>query len=374
MDNHLHIVCLDVPYPPDYGGAFVMYQDIKKLYEAGVKIHLHCFEYGRGESPELNKYCEEVNYYKRNKSFSWIFNRVPYIISSRNNPLLLRKLSLNNYPILLEGIHSTWFLYTGTLKNRKVLVRLHNVEWEYYEHLASSVRNILKRMYFLIESKFLKKYERNIAGKAELLALNEKDRETYENILGAKDIRFLPVFLPSEEVKSTTGKGGFCLYHGNLSVPENEKAVLWLLENVFKSLQIKFVIAGKNPSGYLKKQIALNGKAILVENPGDGQMQELIRDAHIHLLPSFNVTGIKIKLLNALFNGRFVIANGATLDGTGLNNLCILSETPYEFQENIQLLMPKDFTEQHIQFREKLLGSLFNNNTNVQLLSKWLFD
>ena len=100
----------------------------------------------------------------------------------------------------------------------------------------------------------------------------------------------------------------------------------------------------------------------------------MIRDAHIHLIPSFNVTGIKIKLLNALYNGRFIIANAATLDGTGLNDLCVLSETPAEFQENIQILMQKTFTEEDKEWREKVLGELFNNDRNARLLIKCLFD
>ena len=50
-EKHLHIVCLDVPYPVDYGGVFDLFYKIKALSEAGVKIHLHCFEYGRGQQP-----------------------------------------------------------------------------------------------------------------------------------------------------------------------------------------------------------------------------------------------------------------------------------------------------------------------------------
>ena len=65
LDKHLHIVCLDIPYPADYGGVFDLFYKITALHKHGIKIHLHCFEYGRGKQDELNKYCEEVNYYKR---------------------------------------------------------------------------------------------------------------------------------------------------------------------------------------------------------------------------------------------------------------------------------------------------------------------
>ena len=35
------------------------------MHKLGIKIHLHCFEYGRGQQPELQQYCEEVIYYHR---------------------------------------------------------------------------------------------------------------------------------------------------------------------------------------------------------------------------------------------------------------------------------------------------------------------
>ena len=54
MNKHLHIVSFDVPYPPDYGGAIDVYYKLKALHEEGIKIYLHCFEYGRGESAASN--------------------------------------------------------------------------------------------------------------------------------------------------------------------------------------------------------------------------------------------------------------------------------------------------------------------------------
>jgi hypothetical protein len=65
MSKTLHIICHDVPWPADYGGVVDLFYKIKTLHEEGVKIRLHCFDYGRGQQNELNKYCEEVNYYKR---------------------------------------------------------------------------------------------------------------------------------------------------------------------------------------------------------------------------------------------------------------------------------------------------------------------
>ena len=339
----------------------------------GVKIHLHCFEYGRGEQPELNQFCEEVHYYQREKLMEGIPLRLPYIVSSRINPSLIKNILKNNYPVLLEGIHCTYYLYHGELNNRKVLVRLHNVEFEYYYWLAKSTNNFYKKIYYTLESRLLKKYERKIAAKAKFLAVNEKDIVTYQNVFAAKDVKFLPVFLPFQKVNSETGKGTFCLYHGNLSVAENEKAALWLLQNIFNELiNIRFIIAGKNPSEALKKEVIRNKNVQLIENPLEEKMNELIKNAHIHLLPSFNSTGIKIKLLNALFNGRFIITNAASIDGTGLETICELAQTPKEYLQKILELFNSPFNEREINKRKEILTSMFDNVKNAKLLMSWL--
>jgi hypothetical protein len=90
MDKHLHIISFNVPYPADYGGVVDVFYRLKALHAAGVKIHLHCFSYGRVEAPELNQFCEEVVYYQRSMSFINQFSGLPFIVKSRSNSELLQ--------------------------------------------------------------------------------------------------------------------------------------------------------------------------------------------------------------------------------------------------------------------------------------------
>ena len=52
-EPHLHIVSFDVPWPANYGGVIDVFYKVKALADLGIRLHLHCFEYGRGEAPEL---------------------------------------------------------------------------------------------------------------------------------------------------------------------------------------------------------------------------------------------------------------------------------------------------------------------------------
>ena len=60
MEKHLNIVSFNVPWPANYGGVIDVFYKIKALHDIGVKVILHCFEYGRPQAKELENYCEKV--------------------------------------------------------------------------------------------------------------------------------------------------------------------------------------------------------------------------------------------------------------------------------------------------------------------------
>ncbi len=364
---------MDVPYPLDYGGVFDLFCKITTLHGLGIKIHLHCFEYGRGEQPELNKYCVEVNYYQRQEGHKGFSHKLPYIVCSRSNHQLLENLLKDDYPILLEGVHCTYLLNDERFKDRKKILRLHNIEHKYYRLLFHAEKKIAKKIYFWHESNMLKRYEKKIADKAMVVSVCEDDAKFFADEFGAQNVFYLPVFLPFEKVQFKNTNGCFCLYHGNLSVPENEMAVSWLLKKVFNDINVPFVIAGKNPSDHLVRQINANAHACLVENPSVEEMQDMISKAQVNILPSFNYTGIKLKLLNALFNGRHCVVNDETVKGTPLKSACHICNDDYSFKETIEKLYNRPFCLTEAESRQEMLSQHFDNTKNGEKLISWLW-
>jgi glycosyltransferase involved in cell wall biosynthesis len=373
LDKHLHIISFDVPYPADYGGVIDVYYRIKSLHEFGIKIHLHCFKKYREEQPMLEKYCVSVNYYDRKKNLAGFSRKLPYIVQSRSSSELIENLKKDNYPILAEGIHCTYFLQTNDFAHRKTFIRLHNAEHRYYAQLAAHESNLLKKYYFNHEAKLLKKYEAAIANKAHILALSMEDATLYQQLFHAEHTQFLPVSLPWDEPASKPGKGAYCLYHGNLAVNENEKAAAWLISHVFKNSEIPFIIAGHAPSAKLRRLAAKSKNIQLIADPEEAAMQKLIEDAQINVLPSFNKTGVKLKLLNALFNGRHCIVNTAGTEGSGLDGLCYIAESADDFKKKIMKLFTQPFTEKEMQHRSAALKKLYSNEQNARHLNAWLY-
>jgi len=375
LEKHLHIIALTVPFPVDYGGVFDLFYKLPALKEQGVYIHLHCFDDGQHEQKELNKYCDSVNYYKRIKGHQALTPSLPYIVSSRKNEALFENLLQDDHPILMEGIHCTYLLNDERFAERKKYVRIHNVEFKYYRELFRSATSLAHKLYYWWESNQLKKYEKNIVSKATAFwAVTEKDTDFFRKELGCEKIEFLPVYLPPEwQLQGLAGKGNYCLYQGDLSIDANEKAVIWLLEKVFHTLQLPLVIAGKNPSKKIERLAYAQEYTCLVANPSEKEMQDMIAKAHINILPSFTDTGIKLKLLNALYNGRYVVANNATIEGSRLDDLCVIANDASSFQKKITALFLEPFTAGTIEQRRKVLDTMFNNEANAKQQVKWIW-
>jgi glycosyltransferase involved in cell wall biosynthesis len=373
MTKILHIISHDVPWPADYGGVVDLFYKIKALHAEGISIKLHCFDYGRGPQDELNKYCEEVNYYERQTGLRGLSFTTPYIVHSRANKKLLENIFKDEHPVLMEGIHCTAFLNQLLGAGRKVFLRLHNVEFLYYSQLFKREKNLFKKLYYLNESIFLRHYERRLPENLPVIAVSPNDAAFYKEEFDKTNVSYLPLFIPHTEIKSEEGTGTYCLYHGNLSVAENEKAVHWLIDKVFSLVKIPFVIAGKNPSKKLIDKSHRNKYTCIIENPSDTELNDLINKAHIHVLPSFNNTGIKLKLINALFNGRHCVVNDAAIKGSGLDAACHSANTATAFASILSQLHHQPFAEEEIRLRKKLLPGLFDNKENARRLIQMIW-
>ncbi|MBV9963008.1 MAG: glycosyltransferase, partial [Parafilimonas sp.] len=366
MERHLHIISLNVPYPVDYGGVYDLFFKLPALHEQGIKIHLHCFTKEQKEQPELNKYCREVLYYQRNTGRKGLSSKLPYIVASRNSKELITRLLKDEHPILMEGVHCTYITNDERFKARKLFVRLHNVENEYYKQLYQFSNQIKKSTYYWLEAKRLYAYEKKLTQQtAAFWAVAKQDMDYYEREFNCKHTEYLPLFIPGWKMNVHEGRGTNCLYHGNLEIEENEYAAVWLLKNVFRKIEIPFVIAGKNPSKKISSLVKRYKHVSLIANPSEKEMNEIISKAHIHVLPSFNNTGIKIKLLNALYNGRHCVVNNAMVTGTALKELCHVVNDGSEFVERIQLLYHQPFTLDEKNFRKKTLTAEFSNTDNA---------
>jgi hypothetical protein len=369
----LHIVSLDVPFPPDYGGVMDIYYRIECLCNLGFQLTIHAFEYGRGKQKHLEKF-GNVIYYSRNFSKLQLFSRIPFIVLSRNSSLLLKNLLLDSNPILFEGIHTTFFLSHPDLQKRLKFVRTHNVEYKYYQQLATNTGSLVKKLFFLLESKKLKTYERQTKHANWILSIKPEDTEYFKHF-NPKALT-LPASI-SKELNEYSQTKNYALFHGNLSVMENENAVFWIHNAIKKSIScdFEFIIAGKDPSKKLVNFCTENNLQ-LIENPSIEKMNELICDARIHVFQSKSDSGVKLKLLKSLNSCGHIITTQNLIFDSQINNLCHIVNSKNDFNTLFEILKSKfldrnefemrmEFLRNYFQMEERVLGDLLNNQYNA---------
>ena len=182
----------------------------------------------------------------------------------------------------------------------------------------------------------------------------------------------MPCFHANERITALPGQSDYILYHGKLSVVENERAVRYLVEQVFSKLPYRCVIAGMDPSPALRKAIAPYANISLMANPNQAEMDRLIHEAQIHMLITFQPTGLKLKLLNSLFAGRHILVNRAMLAGSGLDALCRIADTPEEMIAACHQLMQQPIDAQSLRQREFNLLPAFSNRAQGLRLKEML--
>ncbi|MDR0348655.1 MAG: glycosyltransferase family 1 protein [Tannerella sp.] len=374
MDKTLHIVALNIPWPANYGGVIDIYYKLKALHDCGVQIILHCFEYERRQAAELHAVCEKVYYYPRHTGMLANLTRLPYNVYGRKNSNLLENLLKNDAPILFEGLHTCYWIGDRRLEKRTKIFRECNIEHDYYRETGKAETNPLKKCFYFIEAARFKSFQKQAKHADLILSVSTADAAYLKGEFPGSRIAFIPCFHENEQVSSLPGQSDFLLYHAKLSVRENEKAALYMIRHIFSQMSCTCVIAGMNPPKTLCKAAAPCANIQIEPNPSAERMHQLIREAQVNLLVTFQATGLKLKLLNSLFAGRHIVVNPLMLSGSGLDRLCHTAETSRQLIDKCQQLMNIPFTEQDIQLRKEQLYPTYSNKYQAQKLTGLIWN
>ncbi|MCK9344483.1 MAG: glycosyltransferase family 1 protein [Massilibacteroides sp.] len=372
MKHPLHIIAFNTPWPANYGGVIDVYHKIRALHAVGVEVILHCFEYGRDHANQLKKVCSEVHYYTRHTGLIPNLSLIPYNVNSRRSHLLLQDLLVDNAPILFEGLHSCYLLNHPALADRFKIVRCCNIEHNYYRALAEVESNFIYRNFFNLEAYRFERFEPQLHHAQLIYTVSTAEEKDLKQRYPDLNIQFIPCFHAYDDLSILPGQSDYVLYHGKLSVGENEKAALYLISNVFSHLKSPCIIAGMDPSCRLLKATAPYSNIQIIANPNDAEMQRLITNAQVHALITFQNTGLKLKLLNSLFAGRHILVNKTMLTGSGLDKLCHIANTPEMMIKICEKLLHTPFDPKEIHQRRKLLFPTFSNLSQAQNIKEQL--
>ncbi|MEP6647063.1 MAG: hypothetical protein ABJC12_08230 [Saprospiraceae bacterium] len=365
----LHIISFGVPYPADYGGAIDVWNRVRALHQQGVKIMLHCFVYGMFKPHDaIKEVVSEVHYYPRMSWPALLFPGQPYIVASRKNPMLLKRLKDHLAPVLFEGIHTTGF--AQDLGGRKLFLRAHNIEHQYYAQLVRESQRF-HYLFFQREALALERYESNNAMTFDsIFAISKHDNDWF--CAKGSTCTYLPVFHGFSETNLPGGRGKYLLYQGDLSVEINQKSLLEVLKNIPPGDRYPVIVAGRAGEASFEQKLLKYPNLIRESNVSTERMAELIRDAQIILIHSRHPSGMKVKLFPALYQGRFIAANENSLTHTDLDKALHIYSSIQELGILLKKLWPLEFSASHITERLSILSRVPSDAEKAKEIIKHL--
>lgn len=360
----LHIISFDNPYPANYGGVIDVFYKVKALHDLGYAIYLHCFYWDRGEvAPELKAITEEVYLYRKDRRFSFLFSKYPFGVVSRYHTALETNIKAVEAPLLFEGLQSTLFLrmVKGTYTS---FLRLHNIESNFYSGMYASETNWFKKVLYFFEKNKYQQYEQDLHHFKQVFTLSHFEKQLLAQLTPA--VSYVPVFHGNEKVAPLTGKGEYCLYHGDLRLPDNKKVAAFLIQ-IFKKLpNHTLVIASSAGKTFVEKQMKGMNNIQFEWIKEESQLNTLLAKAHINVLWSFQKSGTKLKVINALFKSRFCLINDNMVDDEALLQLCVLATTETAVITQIERLFSVEYTQ--YETRAAVLQASMDDHKNAQLM------
>jgi len=365
LNKPIHIISFDNPFPADYGGVIDVFYKLKSLHDLGYKIHLHCFYDERnGVSDELKAITEKVYLYKKNRSPLFLFSKIPFGIKSRFHKSLIQNIEVIDAPILFEGLQSSMILHMAKIQGKKYL-RLHNLESKFYSGMYQSETHWIKKIMYYLEVGKYKKYEKQLDHFNHVFALSVYEKEVVKSWSNA--VTYLPVFHGNKNIKYLSEKGDYALYHGDLRLPDNKKAALFLIKIFQKIPNYKLIIASSNGKDFVTSNIKNVTNIEFVSINSVSLLDTLLANAHINVLLSFQQSGTKLKLVNSLFKSRFCLINENMVDDENVLQLCEIASTENEFITKINELINRPYLDNDK--RKDILSQVLDDDKNAQVLA-----
>ncbi len=338
--KEIQIVTFENPFPANYGGVIDVFYKVKALHSIGVAVILHVFYLERENIEGIEPYCKTIFLYKRRKGLSKVLLSLPYAVATRNSLVLARNLKASKAPIFFESLRTTLALNTNTFK-QTVAVRCHNIEHDYSWGLSKNETNPFKKWMFWIEGCKFKRYEK-VLNKANVLFSISNYETSYFKKKYTPTTYFLPVCHGNEKITSKKGFGTYALYHGDLSVSDNLKSAFFIID-VFEQINKPLIIASSTRVPKLLSRIYSLNNVSFRDISKAADLNDLIRNAHINTLFSFQRSGTKLKVFNALYNGRHCIVNENMVDDLEILSLCTVAVNKEIYKKSVLELFDKKF-------------------------------
>lgn len=277
--------------------------------------------------------------------------------------------------VVFENIFTSGFLkiITKFNPNASLIYRAHNVEWKIWEKLAENHSGIRGLYLKKLSKSFKKAEEKFIKSVTKIVAITESDAMYFKTVNPSANVITIPVGVEiSNEIHPATDNP--TLYHlGSMEWMPNREGLEWFVNDVWPIIQesapkSELHIAGRKLN---KEDEAFAGQNI--HNHGEIEDAQSFIAAHqICIVPIWSGSGLRIKTLEAMAQGKVVVSTQIGADGIDAQphqDWLIANDAPTFAHSIIQLL---NNPEQLKHISENALNYIQKNYSVDIVKEKWL--
>lgn len=337
--KRLLYITSQLPYPPYKGGVSTSWRVLKYLSEhfATTVLTLLKWDDEKHVPDFLNQIALEDF-----QGVSFTLNRTPGTIIKSYLKAVPINFIRNYHPMMEQAIqkrlhqadyilvdHYEMYQYLFRQKmSGKVILYEHNAEYMLWKRFSEVETNPLKKILTHWESLKIRKQERQFCEDADQVLAFPNDAKALQK-LSDKPIPFTEILPCGEESLLEAPQLQWeeteesLLYVGALSWEANLDGLLWFISNVWPTLKFQrpglvFYLVGAEPPERLVKMV--NGTQGIVLKGFVEDLEPLYRKARVFIAPLRFGSGIKLKVLNALFRGIPVVTTPIGVEGLPLTS------------------------------------------------------
>ena len=326
-----------LPYPPVSGGVIKTWNLVRHWSSSGLKV---ICALKPGEEDQVDEFLSKV---PQIDHFMVPFERKRTAFNLLKSYLFAPTLNVyRNFNIQIKRKTEEWaqdcdviFVdhyemgqYVPSTYKGKVILHEHNAEYVMWERLAEIEKNPFKKILIKLESNRIRKTEKAYSKRATLVLAAPNDIEELATI-GVSKTKMTPTYhlgedflLDSPDVEFRETEKSL-LFVGTLTWEANIDGLLWFLDNIYPQIlgahpNLKFYIIGKNPDPRLVSKVE---KYPSVELTGFvKELEPYFKKARVFVIPLRFGSGIKVKLLNAMYRGIPVVTTPIGTEGLAVES------------------------------------------------------
>jgi glycosyltransferase involved in cell wall biosynthesis len=348
-------VCKKFPYPLNDGERIAIYQLTKGLTEAGaevqiaalntqkhytdvtsIPVHFHSKHHIQSVDIDTTpKFGGFISSFFRGTAYN-----IDRFYSKIFEHLLIQLLKENAFDLVqLEGTYlSPYVQAIRKNTNAKIVLRSHNIEhiiWQRNAHQANSV--LRKQLYSFMAQRMEKAETRLLDIVDAIVPISPVDAEWFRERGFRKPLHTSFTGFDEPTYQTNLFNEQLKLYYlGSMDWLPNAQGVKWFIQNVWlniieKQLPLTLHLPA-HPEQHLFEQV--NG---IVWYQQVDDVQQFIADKDLLIVPLFSGSGIRIKIPEALNQGRVVVSTSIGAEGLGLthNKEIIIADDAKSFLDEI---------------------------------------